>query len=451
MGDQMARNTRREPNRLTAVTIKAARVGDELEDGGGLRCIVGEAGAARWVFRYTSPVVKVKRKRKDGTEVEVFQRRETGLGWLGLKEARAAADKLREAVKGGHDPLHDAEQEARRERDKLADLERATVRDEATLGAFASTYHHGIKGAFRSPKHRAQWLRSLERNIPAKLWNKALAEITPAELLDVLLPLQERIPETAKRLRMRLSAVFQDAMLRDLCDRDPAAALKQRMRSKRKVEHLRAMPYAQVPHLVAALRDSDRVGLEVRLCVLFALATAARGGEVRGARWSEIDLAAKTWIVPGARMKAGEAHRVALSDFALDLLREAEALRSDEPDSLVFPAPRNPHGALSDMSMSMALRRIETGRKRDDGKPETYGNTTTVHGLARSCFSSWANESARARPDVVEACLAHREGDKVRAAYNRATFEDERRALLARWGNFLTAVPQSNVVAFPKA
>ena len=174
----------------------------------------------------------------------------------------------------------------------------------------------------------------------------------------MLLPLAERVPETAKRVRQRLEATFDDAILRDLCDRNPAAALKRRMRGKRERSHLRALDYHEVPALIVALRQSERVGLSVRLAILFAVATAARSGEVRGATWGEIDLEARAWVVPGDRMKGKREHRVALSDFALAVLRDAEALRDPKtgPAALLFPAPRDVSRPLSDMTLTMALR-----------------------------------------------------------------------------------------------
>ena len=134
--------------------------------------------------------------------------------------------------------------------------------------------------------------------------------------------------------------------------------------------------------------------------------------------WSEVDAKLARWTVPAERMKGGEAHLVTLSLEASEILRELPRGRADD---LVF---RSPKGArLSNMAMLMILARLGL---RD---------RATVHGF-RASFSTWANEVARARPDVVEACLAHKEGDRVRGAYNRAAFEEERTELLAAWARF---------------
>ncbi|HEY6356037.1 MAG TPA: site-specific integrase, partial [Burkholderiaceae bacterium] len=143
------------------------------------------------------------------------------------------------------------------------------------------------------------------------------------------------------------------------------------------------------------------------------------------ARWSEIDMDAKVWRIPAERMKARRPHDVPLSTQALAVLDHARGLDAE----LVFPSSvRGSDGQtrpLSNMAMLTALSRHGLRRR------------TTVHGLARATFSTWANERGIARPDVVEAALAHAEGDKTRAAYNRASFDDERRALLQAWGDYL--------------
>jgi integrase len=153
------------------------------------------------------------------------------------------------------------------------------------------------------------------------------------------------------------------------------------------------------------------------LCVL----TAARTSEALLAEWSEFDLDAGTWSVPATRMKAKEPHIVFLSASALDLL---VSLRGAD-ERFVFPSPGRAGQPLSNMAMLAVLDRLGM---RD---------RTTVHGLARATFSTWANETGAARPDVIEACLAHEESNRVRAAYNRAQFNDQRRALLAAWDRYL--------------
>ena len=187
---------------------------------------------------------------------------------------------------------------------------------------------------------------------------------------------------------------------------------------------LRALPYAEAPDFMARLRKQQ--GTAAR-CLEFALLTASRTSEALVAAWREFDLQAATWVVPAQRMKASgkqkaEPHLVHLSAPALELLKAQCELQLDR--QLVFPSPMNEGQTMSNMAMLTLLGRM--GMR----------GSTTVHGLCRATFSTWAYETAAARPDAIEACLAHREADKVKAAYNRAEFMEERRALLAAWGAF---------------
>lgn len=163
-----------------------------------------------------------------------------------------------------------------------------------------------------------------------------------------------------------------------------------------------------------------------------AVLCAARTGEVIYAERREFDLDADTWAVPAARTKAKESHAVYLSERAIEIVK---AQRGQDARYL-FPTtmPGREGKPPSNMAMLAALDRLDV---RD---------RTTVHGLCRPTFSTWANETGAARPDVIEACLAHEESNRVRAAYNRADFAEERRALLAKWAQYL-APPAAPVLA----
>jgi len=237
-------------------------------------------------------------------------------------------------------------------------------------------------------------------------------------------------------VRQRLDAIFEDALFHGLASGNPAATIRRKLReaqARRVRGNFKALPYAQAPAVIAQLRALE--GIAAR-CLEFAILTAARTGEVLGATWAEFDLNAGTWTVPGARMKGGEDHVVTLSPRALAIVEGQRALAQPH----VFPAPTLDGRPLSNMAMLMLLRRIG------------IADATTVHGLCRSTFSTWANETGAARPDVIEACLAHREGDKIRAAYNRAQFNTERRRLLEAWAAYLEGrEAESNVIELASA
>jgi integrase len=158
------------------------------------------------------------------------------------------------------------------------------------------------------------------------------------------------------------------------------------------------------------------------IALRFAILTAARTGEVRGAVWSEIDLEAAVWQVPAERMKAGKAHRVPLSGPALELLRALRPLARG-PEDLVFPSAR-PRRPLSDMTLSAVLKRLRV--------------PATVHGF-RSTFRDWAEDETIYSHEVKEAALAHVVKNRAEAAYRRTDLFDKRRALMRDWASFITS------------
>lgn len=413
---------------LTAREVQAAKQGDH-GDGGGLALRV-QGTAASWVLRYTDLTGK---------------RREMGLGpaYRGspaqagesLTTARDLAHKARAELRQGVDPL--AAREARRAAAEAAEESGRSARDRErwTLARCARDYHERVIEPSRTSKHAAQWLASLENHVDPTLWHAPIDSIEPPALLSALLDVKpherarrhqgDTVPETVQRIRQRLDAIFEDAIFHKRCSSNPAAAIKRKMREargRRVRGEFRALPFGDAPALMAKVRAAEGVAAR---CLEFAVLSAARTGEAMLAEWSEFDLDAKVWTVPAARMKAKEAHTVFLSPRVVEILRGMQGV----DERFVFPSPMLKGKPLSNMAMLKALDRIGA---RDH---------TTVHGLARATFSTWANETGAARPDVIEACLAHEEGNRVRAAYNRATFNEARRALLEAWAEFLARGP----------
>lgn len=423
-------------HRLTVREVQAAGDGDHTDGGGLLLRVRGPSSS--WVLRYTGPAGK---RREMG--LGAAHRSNASLSGDSLTLARRLAHEAREQLQRGIDPIdaRDQSRTAARDDDERQRAERA--REQQTLARVARDYHERVIEPSRTDKHAAQWIASLENHVPGSVWHKAIADITAPELLAALLAMRsleekgKAIPETLQRVRQRLDAVFEDAIFHGRCTLNPAAAIRRKMQEaqgRRERGEFAALPYRDAPLFLADLREQQ--GIAAR-CLEFALLTASRTGEVIGATWAELDLDAGLWIVPGARVKGGEAHTVYLSAPALALLEGQKRLGV----ALVFPSPLlgDDPRPLSNMAMLTLLGRMGL---RD---------RTTVHGVCRSTFSTWANETGAARPDVIEACLAHRESDKVRAAYNRAEFMSERRALLDAWAGFLSNPPASNVVPLKAA
>jgi integrase len=225
--------------------------------------------------------------------------------------------------------------------------------------------------------------------------------------------------DTAQRVRRRLDEVFDEAIEQGTVGLNPVADLRAKLRRENNPPRCiprSALDYREVAAFVRDVRAQPGIAAS---CLEFTILTAARTGESVGAKWSEFDLDAALWTVPAERMKAGEPHTVHLSERARAILSEMKMLGSP----FVFPTVSDQGRPLSNMAMLALLKRMN----RTD---------ITVHGF-RATFSTWANETGAARPDVIEACLAHREVDKIRAAYNRAQFVTDRRKLLDAWAAYL--------------
>ena len=437
MATKTAKALRKRPSgRLHLLSVREVQTAEsgDLSDGGNLILRV-RGDLASWVFRFTPP--------------SGASRREMGLGvaWRGsaqqagesLRVARRNAHEARELLARGLDPIE--ERERRRDADRQVQQARKAEKDleQWTLARCTRDYHARVIEPSRTTKHAAQWIASLENHIPALLWDKSIRDIEPPELLKALsgarphkrarnVDAGSAIAETVRRVRQRLDAVFEDAVFHKRCTGNPAAAVRRKLREacvRSQTVSLRALPYAEAPDFMARLRRQH--GTAAR-CLEFALLTASRTSEALGAVWSEFDLGVGMWVVPAHRMKASgkqkaEPHLVHLSSQALALLEGQLALRLHK--DFVFPSTMVSGRPLSNMAMLTLLGRMGM-------RP-----ATTVHGLCRATFSTWAYETAAARPDAIEACLAHREADKVKAAYNRAAFMEERRALLTAWGRYL--------------
>lgn len=423
---------------LTVREVQTAPDGD-LSDGGGLLLRVrGES--ASWVLRYTSAT---GRRREMG--LGVARRTNASQAGDSLTTARRLAHESRELLQRGIDPIDERDQrrDIGRQAEQTRKVEKA--RDYMTLARAARDYHERVVEPVRTPKHAAQWIASLEHHVPETIWHKPIADIEPPELLAALCSVRAldnadvRVPETLSRVRQRLDAVFEDAIFYKRCASNPAAAIRRKMRetqSGRKRGAFKALPYREASEFMMRLRGAE--GIAAR-CLEFSVLTASRTGEALGAAWPEFDLDLGQWVIPAERMKSSgkmhsEPHTVHLSARSIEILKAQQGLHA----VLVFPSVALADSPQSNMAMLAVLDRMGM-RER-----------TTVHGLCRATFSTWANETGAARPEVIEACLAHREADKVKAAYNRAQFTVERAALMNAWAAYL-ATPQANVICLRAA
>jgi integrase len=267
-----------------------------------------------------------------------------------------------------------------------------------------------------------------------------VADITPREIIEMLQPIWHVKRETASRVLQRASATFKSAIVRGYRTAgNPTEGVREELgKARPKVQHRPALPWQEAPAFMDWLRSRSQARPATRLCLELLVLTALRSEEIRLAKWGEFDPAAGEWTLPGIdpveskrsgyskkRMKLGRDHIVPLSTGALAVLDQAKALRQDASKSaLVFPSHTNT--PLSDNTLSKLMR--------------DAGFNGTPHGF-RSTFKDWCAEGG-VRDEVSEAALAHGDPDKVRAAYRRATYFEERREIMQKWSDFLLAKPR---------
>lgn len=400
-------------NLLSVAAVKSAKKPGRYRDGGGLFLNVGKAGTKAWLFVFRSPIHRHPVRTSEG------KIREMGLGSLEtvtLAEARDVAADARRLIARGLDPLD--------ERGRPDAVPPPTFRQivDETLP--------NLQKGFRNEKHRAQWLSTLE-TYAASLMPLRIDTIDTAAVLAVLNPIWTEKAETANRLRGRIERMLDAAKATGHRSGENPACwkghLEHRLSRRHKLQrgHHAALPWADVPAFIARLRQSHGMAA---LALEFTILTAARSGEVRGAKWGEIDLAGKVWTVPANRMKAGREHRVPLTDRAIAILKHVEPASDDS--GFVFPGTRR-SAPLSDMTLSAVLRRMKIG--------------CTVHGF-RASFKTWADEATSYQRELVEAALAHVVGDATERAYKRGDALERRRELMAAWAAHCEPERPSNVV-----
>jgi integrase len=396
---------RRLIERLTELQVQRAGRGLH-NDGGGLYLRVEDKARRWWVFRYGAQ-----------------GRRYLGLGPVhtrSLAEARVEARRCRQLLLEGVDPI--AAGKAAR---AAVALETASSK---TFAECVDAYHDAHCASWSNRKHAREWKASLATHVLPEIGALPVAAIGTAEIMRVLEPAWTRIPETASRLRSRIEAVLDWARVHGYrAGENPARwrghldhLLPDRKRVARVVHH-RALPYRAIPDLVANLRA--RTGIEPR-ALEFVLLTAARANEACRADWHEIDLAARIWTVPAARMKNRREHRVPLAPAALAILERTPQERRHGP---VFP-----NGTRRGKTVTViALWRLAQ---------ELSGGATTVHGL-RSSFRDWAGEQTSFAREIIELALAHVVGGDTELAYRRGDMLEKRRPLMNAWASYCTGTP----------
>lgn len=388
------------PRELTAIEISRLRAEGAHAVGGVPGLYLQILGGSRaWVLRFVA-----------GT-----RRRRMGLGsypGVTLAQARDKARAARELIDQGTDPI---------------DSRQAVMQQAAAARARALTFSKAAEqfiaardAEWRNPKHRQQWINTLATYAEPIIGQLDVASIGQQHILQVLEPIWRVKTETASRVRGRIEQILDWAAVRGHRSGDNPARwvghldkLLPRPSKIAPVKHYGAVEVSQAPAAVASILASAGMAAQA---LLFQILTAARSGEARGARWSEINLDTGVWSVPAERMKAHRPHRVALSRQAVDLLRRQARFEGCE---LVFPSVRMK--VMSYTALTDVMRRLQL-----DGVP---------HGF-RSTFRDWAAECTHFPRDLVEMALAHAIESKVEAAYRRGDMLARRAELMQAWADY---------------
>ena len=400
----------RQLHKLNALRVSHLDRQGRHGDGGGLYLSISKGSRRRWVFVYRD-----RRTKK---------LREMGLGSadiVSLAKARDRAKAARELLSDGRDPINE------RKGNNGAGV--------PTFGQMADEVIGSLENGWVNAKHRQQWRTTLA-TYTASLRSIAVDEIRTDDVLKVLKPIWQTKHETAKRVRGRIEKVLDAAKARNLRKGENPASWRGNLdhlllTSKKPVRRHPAMPVDDVPAFINRLRETTSVAAR---CMEFAILTASRSSEAIGARWDEIDFAARIWSVPrfnpetGRRMKAGRDHRVPLSSRALEILRELEVVKSGP---FVFPG-RDASEPLSGDILRALMRWL-------NARP------ATPHG-SRSSFRDWVGERTSYPRELAEHALAHRIGDAVEQAYRRGDALERRREMMEAWTAFCQQSAEGNVI-----
>jgi len=375
--------------KLSATAVKAATRPGRLGDGDGLFLVVQPSGSKSWVCRV----------QKNGN------RRDFGLGSasrISLATARERAREIRTWVELGLDPVFE-----RKKANGIPTFREATAR---VLAEHRKTW--------RNEKHEKQWLSTLQSYAFPQIGDILVNDITGPMIRNVLAEIWLSKPETARRVRQRIGTVLDWAYASGYRETEaPMRAISKGLpRQPKRDGHFAAMPYDKVPTFMVKVLERETFS---RLALGFAILTAARSGEVRGATWDEIDLEARLWTISKDRMKASREHVVPLTQPAIRIIERCAQLRI-AACPLLFPGTKH-NRPLSDMTLTKLLKEMK----------QPY----TVHGF-RSAFRDWVSEETGHSGEVAEAALAHIVKDKTEAAYRRGNLLEKRRQLMKDWADF---------------
>jgi len=393
---------------LTDIAVKNTKPQEKLYrifDGNGLYLEVNPNGGKYWRLKYR---FAGKEKR---LALGVYPE-------ISLSDARERRDQARKLVANNIDPSQTK---------KDAKLQQE-VNSENNFETVARLWHENQKLIW-TPKHASRVLKRMEADIFPDLGSRPINEITPPGLLRTLKAIESRDAiDLAHRAHQTCGQIFRFAVAIGKADRDISLDLRGALKVRKKENHAR-LEAKELPEFLKKLEDYEGE-LQTKLAMKLLILTFVRSGELRGARWDEIDLVKKEWRIPAERMKMRDPHIVPLSDQAIMILKELEKMTNNR--EYIFPNRNKPMTFISENTLLYSMYRMG------------YHSRATVHGF-RATASTILNEHGFA-PDIIERQLAHAERNKVRASYNHAQYLPERRKMMQWWGDYLDDARSSKII-----
>lgn len=385
----------------------------KLYDEGNLRLLVRKSGTKVWQYPY----------RLNG-KANVYT-----IGqypFVSLTDARKSRDSARALVEQGLSP----------NREKAALYIENTTSTQNSFETIAREWH---SKQVWDEKHTKVVLRSLERNAFPYIGSMPVHKVTAHDILHMLRKMEERDAlDIARRVNQRCVEVFEYAIVKKLCDYNPATGRSKVLKSAERQHRPHLYP-KYIPEFLSAL-ETYRGSKKVKLAMQLLWLTFVRPGELRHARWEDFDEENMVWRIPAEQMKMKRPHLVPLSKQALALLKELRPITGRTP--LLFPGERSTAKPISDVALLKVL--IILGFHKDSHKKNPQitkdsvpvGKTFVPHGI-RGTASTILNEIGKFAPDIIERQLAHVDGNSVRAAYNHAQYLDDRTAMMQWWADYL--------------
>ena len=368
----------------------------KLADGGGLYLYVTPKGTKSFRLKF----------RFDGKEQVLTIGK---YPHVSLSEARAMAETAKTQIAQGINPA--AQKQAEKQQAQEAALN--------TFAAVAKEWHRVSTPRWK-PHHAARVWRYMETDVLPHIGSLQLDEIRVSDIQALLERVMARnVGNTAEKIRQWIGVVYEYAAQRELTERNPAKRLKGFV-EKRETVHRRALPLSELKTFYQRLKEA-RIDPANRIALLLLILTFPRSNELRGAQWGEIDFQAAVWTIPKERMKMKREHKIPLSAWSLELLHELHAITGQ--GAQLFPSRTKIGGYISENTLNKIIERIG------------FKELTTLHGF-RSLASSTLNEKGF-NPDAIELQLAHQPSDKIRAAYNRADYWQERVEMMAWYSGLL--------------